>query len=160
MGHHCDHPGGDPLDGVDPVSADVFRAFRRAMRLNRQLLGRMSVGEGGHPAQVGCVAILSHHDGISQRDLAEKLHLAPATVTAMVQRMEREGTIARWADPDDQRLTRIRLTDAGRELSRTMGATHAAYINAVVNPLSEDDRRELTRILNLLADNVEKELER
>lgn len=147
-------------DGSDPQLAEVFLAFKRTMRLNRQLLGKMTSGQGGHPAQTGCLAMLAHNEGISQRELAQKLQLAPATVTAMLQRMEREGTIERWTDPEDQRITRIRLTAAGRELGRRHGEVYAAHMEKVVGPLSEHDRRELARILNLLADNVEKELER
>lgn len=157
----CNHPDAEhALEGVDPLSLEVFHAFKRTMRLNRQLLGRSAMAEGGHPAQAGCLWALAHSDGITQRQLAERLYLAPATVTTMLQRMEREGTVERWTDPDDQRLTRIRLTEAGRELAHRHGATQVEFINRVIGGLPESDRRDLIRILDRLSDNAAKELER
>lgn len=144
----------------DSASAEVFRAFKRTMRLNRQLLTRSAAHLGSHPAQLGCLWMLAHNDNISQRDLAEKLHVAPATVTTMLQRMEREGLVERHADEADQRLTRITLTDVGREAGRKHAAAYNEYVENVISPLSEKDRRELARLLNLLADNVARELDR
>lgn len=159
--NHREH--GDPLhafEGLDPLSLEVFRAMKRTMRLNRQLLSRSALAEGGHPAQAGCLWALAHQDGITQRQLAEQLHIAPATVTAMVQRLEREGAVERWTDADDQRLTRIRLTEAGREQARRHGATIAESLNSVVGRLSKKDQRELVRILDLLSDSIVKEIDR
>lgn len=157
----CPHPelGHDCIDGADPLSMEVFHSFKRVMRANRRLMGRSALVDGSHPAQAGCLWTLAHHDGITQRELAERLQLAPATVTAMLQRMEREGSIERWTDPDDQRLTRIRLTESGREMGRRHGAALVDYVNRVLGSLPEHDRRELVRILDSLADTVTKELD-
>lgn len=148
------------MESVDPLSADVLRAFKRMMRLNRQLMSRTAAHAGGHPAQAGCLWVLSRYSDITQRELAEKLHLAPATVTTMLQRMERDGLIERRPDEADQRLTRITLTQAGREQGLKHSAVHKEYVDSVISPLAEDDRRELARLLNLMADNVAKELDR
>lgn len=148
------------LDGADPLSIDVFRAFKRILRTNRQLMGRMSADSGGHPAQAGCLWVLSRHEGITQSELGRMLHIAPATVTTMLQRLERDGLIERWTDADDQRVTRIRLTDGGRDRASVLASAHTSFIERVVSPLPEADRKELARLLNALADNVEKELDR
>lgn len=157
----CPHAdtGHSGMEGADPLSMEVFHAFKRVMRANRRMMGRSALVDGGHPAQAGCLWTLAHNDGITQRELAEQLQLAPATVTTMLQRMEREGSIERWTDPDDQRLTRIRLTDAGRETGRRHGAALVDYVNRVLGSMSEPDRRELARLLDLLADTVTKELD-
>jgi DNA-binding MarR family transcriptional regulator len=130
------------------------------MHLNRQLMMRKTTHMGGHPAQAGCLWILANHEGISQRELAGHLHLAAATVTSMLQRMERQGLIERWTDETDQRLTRIRLTDAGRELNEGLAVAMAEAITAATSPLTEEDREELARLLGLLADNTAREMER
>lgn len=155
-----DDSGAHEFEGADPLSVDVFRAFKRIVRTNRQLMMRMSAEGGGHPAQAGCMWVLSRHEGITQSELGRMLHIAPATVTTMLQRLERDGLVERWTDPDDQRLTRIRLTESGRGRAGAMASAHASYLDRVVSPLPEADRRELARLLNELADNVEKELER
>jgi DNA-binding MarR family transcriptional regulator len=155
--HHHMPP---PLDGMDPVSADVFTAFRRTMHLNRQLLARVMAEKGGHPGAAAVLRVLSAHDGISQRDLADAMHLSRPTITAMLQKMEQHGLIERWDDAADQRLTRIRLTAAGRAQAQAFGSSFAEYVDCTIGAMPEDDRRDLARLLGALADNIEAALKR
>jgi DNA-binding MarR family transcriptional regulator len=152
-GHHHHHPPPD-ITGLDTLSAEVFSAFRRAMHLNRQLLGRMMAEHGDHPGAAGVLRALADRDGISQRDLAVVLHLSRPTVTTMLQRLEQNGLIERWDDEVDQRLTRIRLTEKGRRQSETVKESFVTYIDDTFGSMTESDRRELARLLNVLADNT------
>ncbi len=155
-----DEPCIHPLpDGSDPLSAAVLMGLRRIMRLNRQLLMRTTSDIGGHPAQAGCLRVLRGHEDMTQRDLGELLFVSPAALTTMLQRMERQGLIVRRPDETDQRLVRIRLTDAGRELSDQMMAAFNTYVDTTIGPLSEADRTELARLLGLLGDNLATALE-
>jgi DNA-binding MarR family transcriptional regulator len=153
-GHDCGTPGHPhgalDLEGVDPLSASVLTEFRKAMHLNRHLLMRLAADKGGHPGRAMVLGALAGHDGISQKDLAEKMHLARPTITIMLQKMEHEGLIERWDDPDDQRLTRIRLTDAGRAQGKSFGDSYKSHIEMTIGALPEADRAEFVRILGLL----------
>jgi DNA-binding MarR family transcriptional regulator len=153
--HHKGAPPEPPdVPGVDALSTQVLSSFRKATHLNRQLFMRLAQDAGGHPGRNFVLGMLAGHEGISQRDLAEKLHLARPTITIMLQKMEHEGLIERWNDPDDQRLTRIRLTEAGTAQNRGMGEAYARYITATIGALSEADRIEFTRLLDLLNDHT------
>lgn len=160
---HC-HPHEGPLheppdiEGLDPLTAGVFSAFKRSMRLNRQLMGRMLGEQGGHPGQAMCLTVLSRSDGITQRELADLLHLAAPTVTAMLQKMEKAGLLERWTDSKDQRLTRIRLTDEGRCHAAALAEAHATYLRVSIGSLPVEEQRELKRLFERLADNVEEAL--
>ncbi len=57
---------------------------------------------------------LWEQDGQTHKELAGRLHIQAATMTKMVQRMEKVGFVERRNDPDDQRVSRVYLTDAGR----------------------------------------------
>ncbi len=145
----------EELDGVDELSAHVFRAFLRALRLHRQLMIAALSGHDSHPGQAICLRFLSANDGITQRDLAAALHLARPTVTKMLQAMEKAGAIERRPDETDQRLTRVHLTATGRKLELALRAVSAALINETFGGLSEDDRRQLERLLDALSGNTE-----
>jgi DNA-binding MarR family transcriptional regulator len=160
MKHSHHHMSPPSLDGIDPASADVFAAFRRTMHLNRQLLARVMAEKGGHPGAAAVLRVLSAHDGISQRDLADALHLSRPTITAMLQKMEQHGLIERWDDEADQRLTRIRLTTAGRAQAQAFGSSFTEYIDCTIGAMPEDDRRDLARLLGALADTIEAALKR
>jgi DNA-binding MarR family transcriptional regulator len=56
---------------------------------------------------------LWRQEGLTQKALAEELRISPATLTKMLQRMEKAGFIHRQVDPADQRVSRVFLTDAG-----------------------------------------------
>jgi DNA-binding MarR family transcriptional regulator len=138
------------LDGVDELSTRVFRAFLSALRLHRQLMVA-ALGElDTHPAQALCLRFLSANDGVTQRDLADSLHLARPTVSKMLQAMERAGAIERRPDDHDQRLTRVYLTAAGHTLETELRTVSAAQINETIGALSERDRRQLGRLLEAL----------
>lgn len=167
IGHGHPHPDGFghdhgpdiPLDapelpGVDPLSLTVLSSYRKTTHLNRQLFARLAAGKGGHPGRTMVLGMIERHGGISQRDLAEKMHLARPTVTIMLQKMEAEGLIERWDDPEDQRLTRIRLTDAGRAQNAGMHDAYVAYIDSTIGSLSETDRAEFARLLDLLNEHA------
>lgn len=152
--HDIHGPGHADIKGLDPISSEVFAAFRRVMHLNRQYLGRAMATTGGHPGAAGVLRVLAAHEGISQSDLAERLHVSRPTVTAMLQRMEQHGLIERWDDEADQRLTRLRLTPAGCAQAESSGEQFARYLGETIGAMPEDDRRELARLMAMLADNT------
>jgi len=142
------------LEGVDELSTRVFRAFLNALRLHRQLMMTTLAARDTHPGQAICLRFLSANDGVTQRDLADSLHLARPTVSKMLQAMERAGAIERRPDEHDQRLTRVHLTPAGHELETGLRAVSAATINETVGALPERDRRELERLLDALSASI------
>jgi DNA-binding MarR family transcriptional regulator len=112
-----------------------------------------------HPGQARCIWVISTNDGISQRDLAELLHLSRPTVSIMLQNLERAGLIEKTAHPDDQRVTCICLTEAGRELDVRLRRFHREYINATIGAMSRKDRKEFERLLGRLRTNIEQAIE-
>jgi DNA-binding MarR family transcriptional regulator len=142
------------LEGVDELSTRVFRAFLNALRLHRQLMIAALGDIDTHPGQAFCLRFLSANDGVTQRDLADSLHLAKPTVSKMLQAMERAGAIERRPDEHDQRLTRVHLTATGHRLETELRAVSAAQINETIGSLPEGDRRELGRLLEVLSASI------
>lgn len=156
--HDDDLPGASPpphFDGVDPLSADVLRAFMRVAHRQRQALHRGLARHDVHPAQASVLRMLATHRDLSQRDLADHLMLSRPTVTRVLQRMERNGLVERRADDADQRVTRVSLTEEGRALTAAMGVAYADYAARTVAQLPEEDRRQLVRCLNAWADHAD-----
>ena len=142
------------LEGVDPLSTSVFGAFMRALHLHRQAVTKSLSDKGQRFTQAGCLWVLSGNDGISQRDLAETLHLSRPSVTTMLHAMEEEGAIVRRADEQDRRLTRVYLTDRGRTIEQEVRVGLADYINRTFGSMSKVDREGLERLLGELSDSI------
>lgn len=71
---------------------------------------------GLHRGQGFAMLHIWHKNGMPQRDLARCMHISPASVTNMLQRMERDGWIERKRDESDQRLVRVFASDKAMEM--------------------------------------------
>ena len=142
------------LDGVDELSERAFRAFLVTARLHFKNMMTTMAGSRTHPGQAMCLRLLGVNDGASQRDMARMLHVAPPTVSKMLTTMEKTGLVERKPDEADQRLTRVYLTDAGRERGDEMGTAVGEYVNATFATLSERERRDLARLLEKLSARI------
>ena len=153
--------GDEPLapkleeQGVDELSAETFRAFIATGRLHARLISRLvDTDEGVHPGQFFCLRVVSEHDGISQRELADELHVAPPSVSRMLQNMERAGLVERRDDERDQRVTRVYVTERGRAFETKFRAVAAGYVKDTIGRLPETDRRELIRLLKAFGETI------
>ncbi|BFT75968.1 MarR family winged helix-turn-helix transcriptional regulator [Paenibacillus sp. P36] len=84
------------------------------LKMHRRTIDQIIHPYDVYPGQPPLLLALSAEDGLSQRELAARIHNKPATLTVMVDRMEKTGLVERRPDPTDQRVTRVYLTDKGR----------------------------------------------
>lgn len=136
----------------------AFAAFMRAMHSHRQLVLMKLRERGTPPAQAFCMRALASNEGITQRDLAEMMHIARPTLTVMVQKMERAELVRRQVDEEDQRFTRIYLTEKGRSMQDEAHEALEDMIASAFGAMSEEDQRELTRLLGELDLNMQRTL--
>lgn len=76
--------------------------------------------------------------GIRMKDMARNATLSTSGLTALVDRLERQGLVQRNPDPDDRRATRVTLTDAGQERARQAAHVHIASIERHLASLLTD----------------------
>jgi DNA-binding MarR family transcriptional regulator len=60
--------------------------------------------------------IIAKHDGLNQKELAELLDIRSASMSELLNKLERSNLITREKDELDKRVTRVFLSTAGREL--------------------------------------------
>jgi MarR family transcriptional regulator, organic hydroperoxide resistance regulator len=91
--------------------------FHLLMHTGKLLEDRVRAGlsAGGiHHGQGRVLCAIARNGELSQIEIAHGLHIERATVTNMVQRMEKSGLIERTPDPEDQRVMKVRLTPDGK----------------------------------------------
>ena len=88
--------------------------------------------------------------GMRLRDLGERLFIQPPSVTGVVDRLEREGLVARSKSEDDLRVRRVRLTDEGRAVIERVLAVHAGEVQALMGGLTVRQQATLARLLDQL----------
>ncbi|WP_243408765.1 MarR family winged helix-turn-helix transcriptional regulator [Microbacterium sp. TPD7012] len=132
-GEHADHHRGHP--GMPPWMADPS--------------GRM-----GGPARVRMLEALAAASApLSVSALGEAIGVDQPRASRLVQQGVERGFVRREADPDDARRTRIALTDEGRRLARGMRGERREMLAGALAAFTEEERTELARLLNKLADN-------
>lgn len=117
------------------------------IRAHEQLL--RAAGVRVDRAGVGVLFKLYLHEATPLRVtvLANLLGVDAPTVTRKVQQLERLGYVARTADPDDGRATRIQLTDTGREILERVLAAHRELLGGIFATWGEDDLQSFSALL-------------
>lgn len=139
---------------IDTLSLEVFHSFFKFIRFHSQLLFKLTSEKGIYPGQAVCLWFINQNPGISQRDLAEKIHVAPSTVTHILQKLEKLGLIVRRDDERDKRLSRIFLTDSGIDMLSILNDILAEIIDTSLNNLSFDQKINLVSWLDIINSNI------
>ncbi|MDU0204508.1 MarR family winged helix-turn-helix transcriptional regulator [Paenibacillus sp. MAH-36] len=100
-----------------PNPESLTHMMSHLLKMHRRTIDQIIHPYDVYPGQPPLLLALSAEDGLSQRELAARIHNKPATLTVMVDRMEKTGLVERRPDPTDQRVTRVYLTDKGREVT-------------------------------------------
>lgn len=83
-------------------------------KLHRSRAHHLLESLGLYRGQPHVLRALWEQEGMTHGELAAQVGVQPATITKMLQRMEKAGFVARRPDPKDQRVSRVYLTEAGR----------------------------------------------
>ncbi len=101
------------LELLDVLLAQVCRLHHERASVRLRALGL-------YRGQPSLLFRLHEQDGQTLTDLANQVGVAPATMTKMTRRMERAGFLERHPDANDQRVSRVYLTEAGRAVQVEM----------------------------------------
>ena len=97
-----------------PESMDFLLA--QVCRLHHARAHTLLEELGLYRGQPPMLHALWEQEGLTHSELAARLHVKPSTITKMIKRMEKAGFVERRSDPEDQRISRVHLTDVGRSI--------------------------------------------
>ena len=88
-------------------------------------------------------------------ELAERGGVTRATVTGLIDGLEKSRWIRRHVHPDDRRSVIVELTEEGIAFLRSILPDHAAHITRMICGISEEDLARLERTLGRVESNIE-----
>lgn len=109
--------------------------------------------------QAGILVILQMMGPLSQKEIADRIHITPPSVNVAVQKLEKLGYVRKEQDEKDQRVTRIHLTDSGEQ---TIGNMHEMLKNTeavLLKNMSTEEKILCRRLLLQMSDNLFQEKE-
>ena len=132
--------------GFDKTASAGFLANHMA-RLFAAGLQRRVAPLGLAPAQFMVLLELWQDDGLTQRDLVERLDVEQATMANTLARMDRDGLITRRPSETDRRARVVEITPKARVMRDAAIAAAKAQNEAALAGLTGTERDELLRLM-------------
>jgi MarR family transcriptional regulator, organic hydroperoxide resistance regulator len=139
-----------PQHSIGYLLRDTYRAFSKVLQ------SRISA----HGVTIGqwyFLRVLWEEDGLTQRELSQRVGMMePTTVTAL-NGMEKRGYVKRVRNATDRRKVNIFLTEKGRAL-RSRLLPHAADVNRIAaKSVTAQDIERIRGVLNTMKENLDRE---
>ena len=144
------------LDDIPEYASwlEVVKTYTKCQRLLTARLAALDLSI----ARYEVLLAVARDEGLSQRQLADRLLVAKSNVTALLQRLEALELIAREPDPDDARGHRVYLTPKGRSLLKKGVREQAAVVRLMMEGLNESDTRAFGRVMRRVGASLDEAL--
>jgi DNA-binding MarR family transcriptional regulator len=132
------------LDDVELAASLRLSVTRLARRLRQQ----DQTGFG--PTLTAALASVARHGSPTHGELAALEGLSAPTITAVVDKLVGLGLVRREVDPNDRRVARVHVTDAGSAQLEAVRERRTEWLDAQLRELSDDDRERLRAAADVL----------
>jgi DNA-binding MarR family transcriptional regulator len=153
--------GEDPRDSqASPDPAAIWRLLKRrelAATRVRSALGREL---GLSDQEMLVLAYLEDHGELTPSRLGKLLDLSSGGITALLQRLERDGHVTREAHPTDRRSCVIRPTPKAARRGTEAVAPVVEEIESLLGSLGAEDRRTIHEFLRHVTSVTEEQASR
>ena len=103
------------------------------------------------PGEFALLRAVSASDGEAQNALAERLHISPSWMVAIVDELEKRGLLERKPHARDRRVRNLHLTAAGKKLLRQAERQAEQFDRQVGDQLTEAELEQLLDLLDRVA---------
>lgn len=139
----------------DSPGFQILRAIRRILRRTSEHSRTVGRTGGVSVPQMLClkaIADLSHNSEVTVAQVASSVHLSAATVSRILDRLEKSGFVLRERRSTDRRKVCLSLTDLGRQrLDALPAPLHEQFLKRL-EALPEVERQELLRALQKIVE--------
>ena len=97
--------------------------------------------------QAFCLGWLIENPGAIQREVAEVTHTSAASVSSLLQGLERRELVQRRTEPGSERTKRVYATAQAADLVAGFEQAMAATDEQILSPLTEQERQTLHELL-------------
>ena len=148
--------GIDGLQAVGPMREwPLGRLFAAAARLSGPVVWRIVEQHGVSPAGYFLLRELIVEDGLRPSEIARRMLVTPATVTSIVDTLERNGHVRRERSYRDRRGVMLRITDAGRQVLAEKSGPITRDLGRLYDFVDEADEAVIRRFLLDLINSFE-----
>ena len=128
------------------------RAVRQFRKYSQQLLDEQGITLSGEQWVV--LKRISENEGINQREIAELTYKDPASVTRMLDLLEKQDLVSRQPVENNRRTYALFLTIEGKKLVKKITPIAVAARKKGLENIREKDVEKLKQVLNQIYDNL------
>ena len=137
----------NPENSIGYLARVVFRSFSRLLE-RRTLTHDVSAGQWRFLRQ------LWREDGITQRELSERVGMREPTTVVALKGLEKAGLITRKKTTDDRRKTFIHLTSHAKKLELILAPMNAEIHEIATKGMTDDEVEVLQGLMRRVIDNL------
>ena len=136
------------------VHQRLLATAEAVQRSNQRLIG--SYGSDKTPGRYGVLRVLyfAPEGRMSQNEIGEHMNTTPASITYLVDSLERDNLVARRPHPTDRRVTWVELTPDGITTCETLVPAMARHMTALAANFTPRERLQLNKLLVKLRANA------
>ncbi len=141
---------------LDPTAAE---AFLHLLRTGDEVFAAKSRFLAGYHISQGRFTVLMllnrcMNEPCTPAALADESLVTRATMTGLIDTLEKDGLVIREAAADDRRTILVRLTKQGEAFLKLMLPDYFQSVSAIIQPLSENERKHLVRLLQKIQNGL------
>ncbi len=102
------------------------------------------------------ILALNLFEGLSQKELADKIYVDGSTLVPVIDKMETKGLIERRPDPKDRRHNRLYLTERSESIVDSIIKIILQLRKKMYRGISQEQQEYLKIYLRKIADNADK----
>lgn len=141
---------------LDPTANEAFLHLLRTADMvfedTNRFLTQHNISQGRFT-----VMMLLHRPWVpscTPASLAEESGVTRATMTGLIDTLEKDGMVVRKPDSQDRRIIHVSLTELGCQTLEAMTPDYFKGVSKIISPLDPRERKELVRLLQKLQEGL------
>jgi len=104
--------------------------------------------------QASLIGYVAEFGATTQTRLADHLGIGRAAIGSVIDRLERRDLVERQPDPNDRRVWRVEITEAGRDIAERIGEVDEVLRAELRYGIGREERQALSWVLTRLQQNL------
>ena len=156
--YECLREAAKKYPSLDP---GAFGAFLNLLRTGDEVFGAEEDYLSGHGVSHGRFMVMmllqrpcADEEPSTPASLAEECKVSRATMTGLIDTLEKDGVVVRKADTRDRRTLRVELTPRGKAFIKKIAPGYFQRVSAVLKPLKNAERKQLVGLLQKIQEGL------
>lgn len=130
----------------------LWKAAKAVEKVDKASIAQTGLGL----SDFAIMEVLLHKGPLPINQIGEKVLLTSGSMTAAINRLEKVGLVKRVQDHSDGRYFYVHLTKPGRKVIKEAYRNHQLNLEKIAEILTNEERKELVRLLKKIGFHADK----